>query len=556
VRYDSVDPHDAKRVFIREGLVAGKLETQKRWYVDYKQILHRIAELEHRIRRPDCLLDQEALFNHFDRLLPSTVYSTQSLEKWIDNSESEIGVRAEQAVRSVSLSECEKDFPDCLTFRGQRFELVYRYTPGQTDDGIHLICPVSLIWILPEWAPDWLVPGWLLEKVKSLIRSLPKSLRVQASPVEKTAQSFVQAIREGEIDWHRSLCRALAEYLRTRGRIDISAKDFAVERLPDHLVMKVVLKSQSGKTLEVVRFVPDRRMYSSRLPEGAYGTERLTSQGNENWPIDDLPEYLVLSQEHELVGYPALIDQGQQVGCFVFMDEYEARVEHRAGVLKLFRIHYSDWIERAEQGLRSDRALWQFIKGKKWAEAGIARVINSTIWDALTDDDRYAIRSQAVYQQRAEAIRDQLIVRIRDRAQQLVQLFEQKQQIKKALDKVWGGKESVADIRSQIEDLLGAGFLHNEHLWKEYPRYLKAITVRLQRLSYSSDKDQKKLQELIPFQRQLDDRLSQAARPQWDEKRLIYSRLLQEYRIALFAPEIRTRQRVSPKVLEAFIADW
>ena len=85
--------------------------------------------------------------------------------------------------------------------------------------------------------------------------------------------------------------------------------------------------------------------------------------------------------------------------------------------------------------------------------------------------------------------------------------------------------------------------------WSQLPRYLKAITLRLDKLRADPARDSARLAEIRPveqrFWRVLADRKG-VMDARLDEFRW----LLEELRVSLFAQELRTKQPVSVKRLE------
>ena len=63
----------------------------------------------------------------------------------------------------------------------------------EEDNGIVLSCPADLLGHLPRWGPEWLVPGWLPEKVRALIRLLPKQVSQACRPLDECVGAFIRA---------------------------------------------------------------------------------------------------------------------------------------------------------------------------------------------------------------------------------------------------------------------------------------------------------------------------------------------------------------------------
>ena len=77
----------------------------------------------------------------------------------------------------------KEQFPDAVRVGDLRFPLQYRFDPGHPADGVTATVPLGVLNQLDADPFEWLVPGWLEEKVAALIKALPKELRVQFVPV-------------------------------------------------------------------------------------------------------------------------------------------------------------------------------------------------------------------------------------------------------------------------------------------------------------------------------------------------------------------------------------
>jgi ATP-dependent helicase HrpA len=107
-------------------------------------------------------------------------------------------------------------------------------------------------------------------------------------------------------------------------------------------------------------------------------------------------------------------------------------------------------------------------------------------------------------------------------------------------------RASYDDLREQLDALLTAGFLRKLPTSRlaHYPRYLKAMRLRAERLRQDPAKDQQRLLQVLPFWR---DYLKHraAGNEGLDELRW----LIEEWRVSLFAQELKTAEPVSAKRL-------
>ena len=127
--------------------------------------------------------------------------------------------------------------------------LEYRFVPGDPADGVTAHLPLALVNALSPSACEWLVPGMLMEKVGELIRGLPKSLRRNFVPAPDFARAFVESLGKDAAIRQRPLAEVLATYLRKVTGIEVTAADFAGIELPAHLLMRLRVHDEKGKTI-------------------------------------------------------------------------------------------------------------------------------------------------------------------------------------------------------------------------------------------------------------------------------------------------------------------
>ncbi len=75
VGYGRIDPELSRDLFIRHALVEGDWHTHHRFFHANRALLEDVEDLEHRARRRDILVDDEALFAFYDARIPPDVVS-------------------------------------------------------------------------------------------------------------------------------------------------------------------------------------------------------------------------------------------------------------------------------------------------------------------------------------------------------------------------------------------------------------------------------------------------------------------------------------------------
>jgi ATP-dependent helicase HrpA len=543
VHFGPINPEEARRIFIREGIVPGNLSTRGGWLKLHQRMLDDIVMLEEKIRRPGSLLDNDAIYDHFDEQLPPDVYSVQTLEKWIRRSKARIAMRMKDAMFPQTTPILPEDYPEELTFHGENFQLIYTFDPGEELDGIALVCPTDKLAFLPDWAPDWLVPGWLEEKANRLLRTISKNLRITIAPIDQTAAQFVRSVASPD----GPLLDALSQFLQTEFKLPVDASDFDEIALPEFLRMKVI-ETQNDEIIRVHTSISeDHRMHAHRSStELAFAKWTLPPQ--KSWPGDALPEFITSDDSKKTRGYPALTAEAGGVGRCVFMSQIQAAHSHRAGLVQLFRIQQKDQVKYVEK--RPPLTPTIQLTMSAIDSDFLTDFFNAAILDALTKDSRYEIRDAATFAQRAADARATLYETAEEHARILETLLEQREQVVEALNSLSGDFDTMHDLEMQLEFLFRPGFLQTRDVFSRYPRYLKAIQMRIQRIRNNPQADGRKLAEVEPFQNRLNEKLLESENITEAHDLIEFAMLLEEFRVNRFAPEIKTPVKVSAQRLE------
>ncbi|MFR4416286.1 MAG: DUF3418 domain-containing protein [Akkermansia sp.] len=134
-------------------------------------------------------------------------------------------------------------FPDA--FLRRRGIYVYQNDPGAEDDGVTLGVHIDQLPDIPEWLPEWGVPGHLAQRAECLLRSLPKDLRVFLQPISQKAAYFAE-LRHG-LEPDGPLAGKLAEFVEVETGKFCAPSFFDMNRLPAELVTKIW--NRTGKSL-------------------------------------------------------------------------------------------------------------------------------------------------------------------------------------------------------------------------------------------------------------------------------------------------------------------
>ncbi|MGE7138221.1 ATP-dependent RNA helicase HrpA [Luteibacter sp. NPDC031894] len=549
VTFQRQDPRLAHEIFVREALVRADLDSRADFVRANARVLEQAHDIEAKQRRAGLLRSDEDLAAFFTGKLPESISDTRALDAWYRKA-----APGEQAALRWTLADVmdsgagldPKAFPASLDIGQHRYRLEYRFVPGDPADGVTIQVPLAFLNALPEARGDWLVGGLLADKVAELIRSLPKALRRNFVPAPDFARAFVEA----ETPRDTPLVAALAGFLKRTTGVDVDAAAFADAELPPHLLMRYRVHDEDGRSVAEGRDLAAIRAQWEGKAREAFSRKtdvELTREGIVAWDFEAIPPEV--RSEGGLTAYPALVDLGEAVALRVFERADEAAEAHVAGVERLLRQALAPDFKRARRQLPIGNPL-----SLKYAPLGSVDGLREDLVEGgfadLLAERRLDTRTQAAF----EALRAELARELFGAAvarQKLAEpIIEAQAELKPWMEPPLIGfaKASYDDLREQLAALLQPGFLRElprERL-AHYPRYLRAMRLRAERLRQDPARDQSRMLQVLPYWRAL---LNAGGTALDDTTWLELRWLLEEWRVSLFAQELKTAEPVSAKRL-------
>ncbi|HEX7639742.1 MAG TPA: DUF3418 domain-containing protein, partial [Burkholderiaceae bacterium] len=268
------------------------------------------------------------------------------------------------------------------------------------------------------------------------------------------------------------------------------------------------------------------------------------------WTFGELPELMEIAKGGQtLIGFPALIDKGTHVEIEVFDEPDVAATRHRAGLRRLLALALKEPIRYLERNIPDLTRMSVLYMPLGTAEELREQVVDVAIDRAFLEDPLPA--DEGGFARRLETGRARLNLIAQEVARQAHVVLTEYATAARKLKDARPAREVADDVQAQLQRLVGKRFLQAtpwaqlQHL----PRYLKGVTLRLDKLRADPARDAQRLAELRPleqrFLRALAERKGAA-----DARLAEYRWLLEELRVSLFAQELRTPQPVSVKRLD------
>ena len=348
VAYGKVDVALSRELFIRHALVYGEWNSRHRFLDTNRRLLEEAEELEHRARRRDIVVDEHTLFDFYDARVGGEVVSGAHFDQWWKQERRERPdlLTFDPAMLTHDTAEVvtEADYPEQWDSgdEGLTFPISYHFEPGADEDGLTIDVPVATLNRVEADDFSWNVPGLREELVTSLIRSLPKNLRVSFVPAPNKAKEFLAAVPAGE----EPLLDSLERWLRSTTGVVVPREAWDWSKIAPHLqpTYRVVddggTEQARGKDLEALK-APLRPQFEQAMEEVATDAG-LARSGETTWAFGSLDESATLTRAgHRVTVFPALVDEGATVGLGVFGSTDEAGARHRLGVRRLLLLALS-----------------------------------------------------------------------------------------------------------------------------------------------------------------------------------------------------------------------
>jgi ATP-dependent helicase HrpA len=557
VHYGALFPQEARAIFVREALLTGEINPRSPFLARNLRTLEQAKQEEAKLRRAGVVVDVDWLGGCYLDRLPPHVHNAQALDAWVAKLPKEQKGLLEWSREDLLVAD-QTDaalFPAYLALGTARLAVQYRFDPGAPDDGMTVAVPLHLLNALDDTRLSWLAPGFVADKATALIRSLPKPLRRNFVPAPDFGRAFAQAHAQPEAD---SIEGALARFLKRLSGVEVGAIDFDVAGIEPHLRANLRLFDSDGKrVLAESRDVSDlRERFGERAADAfaRHAAQGMAQAGLTTFPVQPVP--VSVPGAGGVPAYPALQDDGDAASLAVHAQREVAERLHPQGVRRLLAIALAEKMKQARKQLPVQpkiSLLYAAIEsgdprrdGLKDADRLRADLVDGA-FGALAEDDLLAIRDADAFAQRRDAIGKALFGEAMRRLQQADAILGLVAEVRAKLEsKLMGwARANLDDMRAQLAALAHPGFLRDApaDALAEYPRWLKALSLRAERAQRDPTRDQARMLELKPFVDALevadpDDAEAQALR--WE---------LQELRVQLFAQELGAKGGVSPKRL-------
>ncbi|MFH5229808.1 ATP-dependent RNA helicase HrpA [Antrihabitans spumae] len=560
VNYGPIDPETSRELFIRHALVEGEWTTNHPFFARNRALLDDVEELEHRARRRDILVDDEALFAFYDERVGSDVVSARHFDTWWKKARRANPALLDFTIATVvhdnAVAVVGGDYPDAWRQGEIQFPLTYQFEPGTDDDGVTARIPIAQLAHVRAVGFDWLVPGMREELVTALIKTLPKQLRRNVVPAPDFARAALAAVKPRS----EPLTAAIARELTRLASTPISPNDFDLAALPDHLRMTFTATDPSGKVAAKNKDLAALKtalapQVAKAVAAAASGIERPSATV---WTSESLgtlaPTVTRTVDGHQVTGYPALVAESNGVAVRVLSTPTQQRAAMRTGTRELVLRAVPTPTKQVTAGLTPTERLTLSQNPYPSLDA-LLEDCRACAANELIDAAGGPVHTPAEFDNLVARVRPQLGGRVRELIRAVLPVLARARELSAALD---GRRGEVADdVTQQRDGLVFAGFVSEfggERL-AHLPRYLQGAIVRLEALPAGAIRDSNGMAVLDRVYAKYDRLLDSLPEERRGSAVVVdISWLIEELRINLFAQRLGTPFPISEQRIDKAIA--
>jgi ATP-dependent helicase HrpA len=559
VSYSNIDPVMCREVFIRDALVGRDLKSTADFLTHNTLLLEELKRHEEKQRRPDLIAGDEKIYEYYAGRIPPDICDARSLEQWLKIAKKKdnriLFMEREDLLQREIAEDAISDFPDQIKIQNNILPITYRFEPGGNDDGASIQIPQRALSQLSGADIDWAIPGQLRDRCIAILKGLPKNLRKNFIPVPDFVDGFMRDINlhDPNVTDSRRLTDILREYAKSSRGVDLDKNTLKQVELPRHLLPRLTLVDDDGQEIDKSQSLEElQQSYNSSPQKGVSQCDRhpLERDGLTDWNFGQLPFEVKMQSAVQFQLYPALVDKVSSVSIVLQDNPHSAESMTRTALCRLLMF-------------RTPQQKGVMIKRLRILEKKLAlKVPNTAIFfgeESLLAIYQSAFELNVIPLPRDEIAFERLLLQGKSRLLEAGESFESLLervvdglfQIRKDLQSLEKPEFSKAkrDIAEQLEALIYPGYLlRTPDEWlMEYPRYLKAIEMRIDKLPQQLSKDIEYSRVVQNFQHSLSAiKNDVSTMPGKTELRW----LIEELRVSLYAQTLKTKIPISEKRLQ------
>ncbi len=560
VNYGPIAPEESRLIFSREALVYQRLKQRPDWLLANDAALREAQQMEERLRTRDLVHAAESFVEFYDTHLPRQVSSAASLDHFNRHLSAQqreaLTLTPERIFARLPEAAALAQFPEKTQLEALAVPVEYRFAPGESQDGANLKVPLLALPSLSRTAIDAAIPGLAAPRIEALLRSLPKDARRSLIPVAATATAFLEDTSGAAAD-----ATHLRAWLKERRGIPEALLRFDTSAVPMHLTPHLTV-IQDGR--EIARGTDLSKLRRECAAAGRAELERQARAAYfgswRRFELDQLPARVPLTLEQGTVWvFPTLAKR--ESGLHIQYEWSAAEAQHiwRDGSVRLARLILERQARDLAKAVGSSVALLLRASPYLTSDALIDALLQLTIRCACFAEAEPP-RTRPEFEAAVEQGRERLYLCLEQMSAMISSWLKEASEVRQALDdsRVRLLAASAEETRRHLQGLLDFTTLNTVSLdWlRQLPRYLKAEQRRWQRNAVRGNETSQIARELEQWSARylhLESRLG--AEMRWTPELTELRFWIEEYRVSLYAQELKTLGAISAARLSARAAE-
>jgi ATP-dependent helicase HrpA len=592
VNYASINANESRLIFLQQALVDGAYIPKGKlaeFVAHNESLISDIEKLETKTRRRNLLVNDDIIFDFYAQRLPRHILSRHDLEGWLSQGNEQILKLNRSTLLQAEIdTQQTSQFPDKIMVLGKEVQIIYKFDPGKHSDGVTMVVPISVLAPFPRYIGDWLVAGLLREKCIALIKTLPKPIRRNFAPAADAVDRVLGTLSPEDAPLHRRLAEQL---FRSRG-VKVVADNFEIDKLDDFYRMNYRVLDVDGSLIEEGRDLDRlKSSYANSVQESVHSNNaaerlRLEQHGIVSWSFGEIAE--VVDYQHQgmtVRAFPMLKkQQDDSISLLVHDQQSSARYHSHHAIVELAKRVLSTTTQK--QSLKYLQRELMSVKQKTRDAGGLGslasqlkttspkgsdksewidKLINASLCQACFDSNTLSIRNSKDFEHAIKTGAKQWVPIATELETALLSALRHRDDILYLTNKM--AVNSIAtdlaleDIKAQVYRMFEPSFLSYTSLstLKQYPRYLRAIESRLEKLKFASKTVSEEM-VMENIQKDFNSKIDELSHPHLalDFVFLRYpalkefSKMLLEWRVSIFAQHLKTQMPISEKRLRKF----
>lgn len=558
VSYGRYNKMEATALFIKSCLVEAELTPKQRKefsFLDHNlSLIEKISKMEDKLRQRNILVDESSIETFYKEKIIN-ISSLNELTSLIRKNGGDKFLKMKEEDLYTEIPGGLNEFPDNYTLGDSTFKIDYHFDPGKELDGVTIKIPAAVAMDVPKESLDMAIPGLLKERITYLIKGLPKDYRKRLIPINSTVDDIVNNMEVS----HSGLYTQLSNYIYENWRFNIPINVWDDSKIPEHLRVRVSIIDEKGKEIKSSR---DGEIlyndYSNRLNNIKDVKKAKDSYERTNilkWDFNEPIEKKINIKG--ILYYPGLKVVGESASLTLFNRQKEADRNHIQGIALLCMNSLNKQIKAIQYEIpltSNNKFITNYFQGEKtYYKQFFFRLIKN-----LISSD---IRTRSDFDELTNKISIDLLINAKQQHNEISDVFEQYSIVRQSISRVktelkGRGEEFLNDISDELERIMPQDYIMSAKSFSNLLRYLKGLNERINKgvLNLIKDKENREYIRWFEYeyQKYIED-LSPAA--SMDKLDLLdeYKNLLEEFRVSVYAGNIKLPVKVSEKILEKLL---